>query len=129
MDSIAPDVLYNRLRNRIIEHLELAASAEEQLNYQRAAPIAHVSNELLNTWGDWVKDESTIDQFTAPIFTLEEQQAVRDFNSTVDSVARQTAHSLPYITNFIGTPAWQELSSSAASALSVFSIRGLGPED
>jgi hypothetical protein len=129
MDSIAPEVLYNRLRNRIIEHLDLVASAEKQLAYQQAAPIAHVSDELFNAWGDWVADEATIDEFQAPIFSLEEQQAVRVFNAQVDAVARKTPQELPYITSFIDTPAWRELSASASAALAVFMVRGFGPED
>ena len=129
MDSIAPEVLYNRLRNRIIEHLELVASADLQLAYQQAAPIAQVSSELFNAWGDWVADEATIDEFKAPIFSLDEQRAVRVFNAQVDAVASRTAHDLPYITSFIDTPDWRELSTSASAALAVFMVRGSGPED
>ena len=106
------DELYCRLRNRIIEHLELVTSAEEQLAYQNAAPIAHVADELFNAWGDWVADED----------------AIREFNQVLESVAARTARELPDITEFIGTAPWQELSSAAARALAVFRVRGLSPE-
>ena len=129
MSSIPPDILYNRLRNRIIEHLELVASADEQLAYQRSVPIAQVSSELFNTWGDWVAGEAAIAEFTTPIFSPEEQAAVREFNSTLVAIARQVPQDLPPIAAFIGTPLWEQLSLSASKALSVFMVRGIGPED
>ena len=129
MTSIATETLYTRLRSRIVEHLELIASANEQLACQQAVPIAHVSNELFNTWGDWVSSEAAIDELAAPIFSREEQQAVREFNAKLNAVAGQTVRDLPHITAFIGTPAWQELSSAASVALAVFMIRGVEPED
>ena len=122
------DELYCRLRNRIIEHLELVTSAEEQLAYQNAAPIAHVADELFNAWGDWVADEDAIREFSLPVISAEEQLAVREFNQVLESVAARTARELPDITEFIGTAPWQELSSAAARALAVFRVRGLSPE-
>lgn len=41
-----------RVRNRIIEYLELAASFKEQLAYERNAPIANVAHEVINQWED-----------------------------------------------------------------------------
>ena len=47
-----------RIRNRIIEYLELAASYAAQEEYQRVAPI-NVPSEVMNQWEDWVPREST----------------------------------------------------------------------
>jgi len=129
MNSVSSETLYRRLRNRIIEHLQLVSSAKEQLAYQRAAPIAHVSDELFNSWGDWVANERAIAEFTTPIFSPEEQLAVREFNTALDAVAGRMPRDLPYITEFINTPAWQELNSAASRALAVFQVRGMSPED
>jgi hypothetical protein len=128
MNSVSTETLHSRLRNRIIEHLELVSSSEAQLAYQRSVPIAQVSNELFNGWGDWVANESAIDEFIAPIFSPEEQFAVREFNAALDAVAGRTPQKLPYITDFIGTPGWQELASAASKALTVFQVRGMSPE-
>lgn len=119
---------YRRIRNRIIEHLQFVSSAEKQLAYQQKVPVAHVSNELFNAWTDWVANEQAIEQFVAPIFSSDEQQAIVQFNSTLDMVARQTPQELAHITEFIGTPAWEALSSAARSALAVFQLRGMSPE-
>jgi len=129
MSALPAETLYCRLRNRIIEHLQLVASAEEQLAYQQSAPIAQVSNELFNTWGDWVADDAAIDQFTAPVFSANEQLAVREFNAALGAVASQTARDLPYIADFIGTADWQDLRMAASRALAVFQVRGPSPEN
>ncbi|KRE86131.1 hypothetical protein ASG75_11465 [Rhodanobacter sp. Soil772] len=128
MNSVPAETLYCRLRNRIIEHLQLVSSAEEQIAYQQSVPIAQVSGELFNAWGDWVADEATIEEFIAPIFSAEEQLAIREFNASLDAIAFRTVPNLPYITDFIGTPAWQELSSAASKALVVLQVRGMSPE-
>ena len=128
MSSIPAETFYCRLRNRIIEHLQLVSSAEEQLTYQQSVPIAQVSDELFNAWGDWVADEATIEEFTAPVFSPEEQLAIREFNTALAAVTGRTPQNLPYITDFIGTPAWQDLSSAAGKALAVFQVRGMSPE-
>ena len=49
-------VVQQGIRNRVIEYLELAASFEEQRDYQGAAPIADVVNEVVNQFDDWVHD-------------------------------------------------------------------------
>jgi hypothetical protein len=125
MSSPPTETLYWQIRNRIIEHLRLVSSPEAQLAYQQSAPIAEVSNELFNAWGDWVADEATIEEFKAPAFSVEEQRAVRQFTATLEAIALRTPQDLPYITDFIGTPDWQELASAAGEALVVFEIRGV----
>jgi hypothetical protein len=51
---ISEQKLDQSTRNRIIEYLELAASAEKQLAYERAVPIAWVPVELIEMWSDQV---------------------------------------------------------------------------
>jgi hypothetical protein len=45
-------VAEQRVRNRIIEYLELAASLAAQADYDSAVPIAHVPYEVINQWED-----------------------------------------------------------------------------
>jgi hypothetical protein len=47
-------LIEQRVRNRIIEYLELAASFEEQRRYEQDVPIAYVPYEVINQWGDQV---------------------------------------------------------------------------
>ncbi len=48
------EIVAHRVRNRVIEYLELAASPGEQRRYEAAVPLVHVPNELINQWEDWV---------------------------------------------------------------------------
>jgi hypothetical protein len=41
-------VLKLRVRNNIMDYLELASSPSEQRDYERRVPIAHVPNEMIN---------------------------------------------------------------------------------
>ena len=128
MMSASEEALYCRLRNRIIEHLELVSSAQQQLSYQQSAPVAQVSNELFCGWEDFVCDDAIIETFMPPAFTMQEQQAVREFNTVLVTVALSTPQHLPYIADFIGTIAWQELNNAACKALAVFQERGKSSE-
>jgi hypothetical protein len=128
MSSNSLEELHCRLRNRIIEHLELVSSCSKQLAYQAAVPIAQVSGELFNGWGDWVADEAAIAQFGPPVFTPAEVSAIRQFNQQLETVAAATPDMLPPIDQFVATPEWQALSNAAKQALLVFAARGLSPE-
>ena len=128
MSSISLEELHYRLRNRIIEHLQLVSSASQQLAYQASAPIAHVTNELFNAWGDWVPDEAEVETFGPPVFSPAEISAIRQFNRQLDTIAAATPDPLPPIAQFVGTEEWQVLSSAAQEALLAFAPRGLSPE-
>ena len=56
-DKPSPRVVEQRVRNRVIEYLELAASFQEQQEYERNAPIAHIPYEVINQWEDWVHQD------------------------------------------------------------------------
>jgi hypothetical protein len=79
-------LLLQRIRNRIIEYLELAASADEQRDYERRVPIAHVPNEMINQWEDWVNGDD-LDRYGPPVFSEDERRALRSFNSVLLAVA------------------------------------------
>ena len=95
-----------RIRNRIIEYLELASSFEAQQQLERGS-IAHVPHEVINLWEYW----HPVDQSVWP---------------------GRLAH--PYSENEIAAMQrfdleWDRLREAAASVLSVFSVRGRFPED
>lgn len=47
-------LIEQRVRNRIAEYLELAASFEDQRRDEQDVPIAYVPYEVINQWGDQV---------------------------------------------------------------------------
>ena len=50
----SPQLLRQRIRNNIIEYLELAASVDEKRAYERNVPITQVPDEVINQWEDSV---------------------------------------------------------------------------
>ena len=128
-DSVSDQVALQRVRNRIIEYLELASSFDAQLHYQSAAPLIHVPSELVNQYEDWVADESSIEGWGAPVFSSRELSALKRFHQTWGAVAETTPGRLPPIEVTIQLPAWGELRAAAERTLGVFQSRGRLPED
>lgn len=127
--EISQQLLQQRIRNRIIDYLELAASADEQRDYERRVPIAQVPNEMINQWEDWV-DGDDLDWYGPPVFSEDERQAVRSFQSVWLAVADDTPNPMPHsIDLLLGTPVWARLMAGAQAALAVFERRGRFDED
>lgn len=120
----SPQLLRQRIRNNIIAYLEVAASAEEQREYERNVPIAQVPNEMINQWEDSVRPDDFA-WYGEPVFTREENQAMQDFHAIWSEVADATPNPMPCSVEFlIGTAVWDRLMSSASVALHVFMKRG-----
>jgi hypothetical protein len=93
--KISRQLLQQRIRNRIIEYLELAASAERQRDYERRAPIAQVPNEMINQWADVVHADNW-DWYSQPVFSIEESEAIRTFHDVWLAVADETPEPMPH---------------------------------
>ena len=80
-DKVSNLVVMQRIRNRVIEYLELAATPEDLKKYQTKAPVS-VLNELIQQWNDWVElDNSTVyKSFHIPPYTSQEQLAIFEYN-------------------------------------------------
>lgn len=123
-----PQVLGQRIRNRIMEYLETASSFDEQRAYQAAVPWVHVPNEIIEQWADWVHDpRSPI--FTTPVFSPPEQEAIARFQVLWERVIRDTPNPLPSLEVLFEMPEWILLRDMAKKCLEVFGPRGKFPED
>ena len=110
-----------------MEVLSLAGSFEEQVEYQANVPHVSVPNEVIDQWGDWV--HLPIDQYTDPVFTEIERDAMARFHDAWDDVAGQIPDPLPPLTETQRLDEWDTLQKAATLALQVFQVRGLFPED
>lgn len=117
-----------RVRNRIIEYLELASSFEQQVDYQRNVPIANVPAEMVEQWADQVHGDPRASE-QADVYSAAEVKALGDFSAVWRDVVERTPNPLPAIEEMIGLPVWEELRVAAASALASFQKRGTMPED
>ena len=117
-----------RLRNRIMEVLELAGSFEEQAEYQESVSFVSVPNEVINQWEDWVHPPIQ-ENYCEPVFSEQEQRAIQEFHEVWNAVADATPNPLPSLQVTQRLDEWERLRSSAISAMEVFTIRGRFPED
>jgi hypothetical protein len=125
--AASAQVVMRRVRNRIIEYLELASSFDEQRAYQRRARVS-VPPEVINQWEDLV-DDPRADWLRDPAFSEDERQGVADFHATWEEVSARTPDPLPELEVLFGTPEWQRLRLAAANALGIFARRGKLSED
>jgi hypothetical protein len=118
-----PTVVLQRVRNGIIEYLELASSFEAQLAYQGRVPHISVPNEVINQWQDWVT-KPPFDDFPDPTFSVNERAAMTDYHATWNAVADITPDPLPPLSEVVRLPHWHRLRDAASVALGVFMTRG-----
>lgn len=117
------NVLLQRVRNRIIQYLDLAASFEEQKKYQLSVPEVSVPNEVINQWEDWVSPEWK-NQLIEPVFSKAEREGIEVFSQVLKTVAADISDRLPALDVLIGMPPWHALRDGAHRLLEIFSVRG-----
>jgi hypothetical protein len=120
-------LVLQRIRNRIIEYLELVSSFDDQREYQSGAPV-HVPHEVINQWEDWVRGPRD-PAFVQPLFTEEEQDAIARYHQIWNETAASTPNPLPDLESLFLTTEWQRLRDAAFEALRVFRVRGKLSED
>jgi hypothetical protein len=121
-------VILQRIRNRIIEHLETLSSIDAQLEYAAKVPYVYVPYELINGWEDWVDSARPAD-FSAPVFTGPECDAIERFHLEWDAAAEALPDDYPPLEEVLASSYWKSLQCAASSSLKVFKIRGRLPED
>jgi hypothetical protein len=117
-----------RVRNRIIEHLELTASAEAQRKYQLDVPWVSVPVEIINGWEDSVSPESR-PSLSGPVYSHDELSAIDSFQLVWEAASADLPPQLPPLEEWMAEPEWANLQRAAARALAVFMVRGRFPED
>jgi hypothetical protein len=127
-ERISRILLEQRIRNRIIEYLEIASSCDEQMEFEAHVPIVAVPNEVINMWEDSV-DIARIGDFAEPVYSPQEQMAIRQFHAVWDGVASDTPDPLPPLSKLMGTEPWARLRIAAGHALAVFRLRGKFSDD
>ena len=125
-DEPSRQLVLQRVRNRIIEYLEVASSYDRQREYQAAAPVC-VASEMIEQWADWVSDPAD-PAWAPPVFSEAERAAISRFHAVWNQVADDTPNPLPPLPETQRLPAWERLRCAAESALSVFHQRGRLPE-
>jgi hypothetical protein len=128
-ESPSRRVVDQRVRNRVIEYFELAASFERQDECEKDVPIAHVPQEVINQWEDNFPGDLRTTRDLPPVYSPDEAEAILSFHGVWDSVAQALPDDYAALGAVQEMPEWNELCRAAASALDVFKRRGRMPED
>jgi len=108
-ESVSEIVVLQRIRNRVIEVLELFADSGEN----------EKSHSLIEFWGDWVESERPAN-FIAPVFSSEEKECVARVHRAWDIIDMDEP---------LDSESWCILNSFSKSALTIFMRRGLMSEE
>ena len=115
MTEIDDTELAKRIRQNVLNVLDLWSSKEEQLEYQKNVPIAQVSAELFCQWAD---DSYHPDsrQFKMA-FNEKEREVLTYFDKTLNFISEKTPNNLPDIVEFVKTNEWQIVNQAAIDAV------------
>lgn len=122
-------LIEQRVRNRIIEYLELAASFEAQRRYERDASIAHVPYEVINQWGDQVWTRPGENPYNIDIYDAAEVETLNQYQEVLEAVTATVPDDFPTLSDVQAMPEWALLSDAAEHALNLLMRRGKFPED
>jgi hypothetical protein len=102
-------------RKEIIELLQLFASEEQQLAYERDVPHVDITAELVCMWFD--------DQYAPQqrdykgCFTPAELAALEEFHRLYDERVARLPESQGTVRTWLGSPVWREVMEQARRAL------------
>jgi hypothetical protein len=120
-----------RVRNGVISYFELAASFDEQLEYQRNVPIARVSEEMIESWEDVATDDLPTLENLGDAYSDAEVAAMADFYPAwLAAIEAMRRVDWPRdVADAQRLPEWHEMREVAARAVSTFAIRGRMSDD
>jgi hypothetical protein len=119
-------IVLQRVRNRIVDCLELSASVEAQRTFNSRGLDAPY--EMLQFWDDWV-GENWKRKLVSPTFSEEEIIEIEKVQLAWNEVLSSTPDPMPPLDELLLAPHWQRLCSAAHDALRTFNIRGRLPEE
>jgi hypothetical protein len=128
LTDISQQLLKQRIRENIIDYLELASSSLEQREYERSLVEAKapgiVPVEVVSQWEDSVRP-SDFDWFDEPVFSEQEASAIRRFHKIWDEVVEVLPEPMPWsIEQVLDSEPWKKLIIGASEALTIFMLRG-----
>ncbi len=115
-------VIKQRIRNRLIEYLEMVVS------YTTDPPPFDL-NEVLNQWEDWVPFPAIIVDFPAPTYTQSEAESLIAFAMAWDKLCSLILPTTTIETDVICKPEWLIFLGAANTALHTLAQRGRLSED
>lgn len=122
-------LIEQRVRNHIIDYLELASSFEDQRQYEQDAPMVHVPYEVINQWDDWVWIAPSENPYNLDIYDADEVEALVRYHEVLEAVSDAVPDDHPALSKVQSMPEWRLLRDAAEQTLGILMRRGKFPED
>ncbi|MEL7013759.1 MAG: hypothetical protein AAFO72_10825 [Pseudomonadota bacterium] len=113
-----------RRRDQILGFLEIAASIEEQLEYEKTVPFAHVQDEMIVNWNMGQPLDKISDPFPKEVYSDDEVTALLEFDRAVETVWPYVKGSSKPIAELKQEPYWRDYVTAAAKTRDVLLKRG-----
>lgn len=130
-DGASDRLIAQRVRNRVMEYLELASSFAAQREYRDRVPQINMPFEIINKWEDWTSRDAEGNLLILPVYSTDEADQLRlvqvAWQRAADSI--QDYPSWPTLEEAQGAAGWEELRVAASMALTVFERRGRFSDD
>lgn len=120
--SVSSQTIDQRVRNRVIEYLEMLA------NYENDPPPWDI-NETVNQWEDWIVSPATRDQFPGPVYSELEALQLVEVDTAWTAFADAPPSSIQSDQLAKRCPEWVAFITAAKRALECLNLRGRLPED
>ena len=117
--GVSRKVVEQRVRNRLIEWLEVLTSYE-------ADPPPFDLNELINQWDDWSLRESS---YAADVYSATEVEHLSLVAAALEAFCKATPPSISMEADELVKPEWTKLVLAGRSALGELHLRGRLSED
>ena len=111
-----------RIRNRLIEYLELVTAENNVLE-------SIGLNEIINQWFDWNPDDLTIDNYSAPPYSQAETLELIKVGKSIEALVAATPNDIANFAHTVKVPEWLNFVSKSKAALDELIKRGKLSED
>src|SRR5437870_4728367 len=122
-EKVDNQVLLQRIRNRMIEAIEMSANFERQWEYQHSFPYVNVPTEIIECWSDSFYNHDPA-WLSSPVFTIDEVAAITKFDHQWRETVNQTPRHMPNLSDVQQLETWKRLRAAAQVALAVLAKRG-----
>jgi len=121
-------VIQQRMRNHLMDYLELAGTFGAQRAYD-SHRVVNVANEVINQWEDCVPDAPWEDEWIETVYSSDEIEAMKQFHRAWAIAAGAVPDGYPDLADVHALSEWLELRVQARRALAVFLAWDRMPED